>query len=125
MAANVVFKIVTALGALYSSTPMGPATGIGDKRAVYDMALDKGGQLSDIRLQEICSNEAHYVYEKGKDGSHIVTCKLPGHVKMEGGKLRFKSKKSKKTKKRKTLKKKRKQTKKRKSLKKKRKTRRK
>lgn len=125
MAANVVFKIVTALGAVWSSTPMGPATGIGDKRAVYDMALNKGRQIADAPLRKICSNEGHYVYEKGEDGSHIVTCTLPGHVKMEGGKLRFKSKKSKKTKKRKTLKNKRKQTKKRKSLKKKRKTRRK
>jgi hypothetical protein len=131
---NVIFKIMTAVGGLYSTTHMGPVTG--DKHDAINMAIDKGSQFSDPELKEICSVKANYQYEEGENGEHIVTCKLPRGDKYKlynegsrGGrnmlgikskktkKKRKPAKKSKKTKKRKTksLKKKRKQTKKRKT----------
>uniref|UniRef100_A0A6C0BS57 Uncharacterized protein n=1 Tax=viral metagenome TaxID=1070528 RepID=A0A6C0BS57_9ZZZZ len=125
---NVIFKIITAAGGLYSTTHMGAAP---TKHDALELAFDKGRQLSDINLREICSEPSNYVYEQGENGDHFVTCKIPdGYIndgsrggrnmlgiKSKKTKKRKPAKKSKKTKKRKTksLKKKRKQTKKRKT----------
>ena len=134
---NVILKIITAFGGLYSTTHMGTSE---NKQGAIDMAIDKGSQFSDPELQKICSVQANYLYEKGEGGEHIVTCTLPlpkgkkydknlynegsrggrnmlGIKSKKTKKKRKPAKKSKKTKKRKTksLKKKRKQTKKRKT----------
>jgi hypothetical protein len=129
---NVILKIITAFGGLYSTTHMGTSE---NKQGAIDMAIDKGSQFSDPELQKICSVQANYEYEEGKNGEHIVTCRLHKGDKnlynegSRGGrnmlgikskktkKKRKPAKKSKKTKKRKTksLKKKIKQTKKRKT----------
>ena len=115
MAGNVIFKIITALGALHSETIM--PNQAKDKYEAIKMGQDKGLQLENKILEKECGHNAHinYVYNELQDGTHVITCQLPENVEFSGGKLRFKSKRS-----RKSLKKSRKSKKsKRKSLKKK------
>lgn len=95
MAGNVIFRIMTALGAIHSNTIMPYEAR--DKYEAIKMGKDKGVQLSDKKLQEICSNPTNYVYQEGKNGEHIVTCNLPEGVEIKGGKIRFKSKRSRKS----------------------------
>ena len=108
---NVVLKIMTASGALIGTTDMGMVDDKNVKQAALKLAMGKGSQLEDETLNAICRNETAYDHTQ-EDGQHIVTCTLPHDVDIKGGKLRFKSKRS-----RKSLKKRRKS--KRKSLKKK------
>jgi hypothetical protein len=112
MAGNVIFRIITALGAIHSNTIMPYQAK--DKYEAIKMGQDKGLQLENKILNEECGHRSYinYVYDKLPDGTHVITCQLPENVEISGGKLRFKSKRS-----RKSLKKKRKS--KRKSLKKK------
>tara|TARA_B100000900_G_C20559060_1_gene708067 strand:+ start:40 stop:408 length:369 start_codon:yes stop_codon:yes gene_type:complete len=112
MAGNVIFRIMTALGAIHSNTIMPYQAR--DKYEAFKMGKDKGLQLENKILEEECGHRSHlnYLYEQLPDGTHVITCQLPENVEFSGGKLRFKSKRS-----RKSLKKKRK-SKRRKSLKK-------
>lgn len=138
MAGNIIFKIVKA-GLVLSTTNMGKIPDVSRDTHQPDLFVEdmiktdaleaarnkaSGIALNDPTQGNII-DKCMFEYDNTHEKDVLVTCRLPHDVNYKGGKLRFKSKKSKKTKKRKTIKKKRKQTKKRKTLKKKRKTRRK
>jgi hypothetical protein len=139
MAGNIIFKIVKA-GLVLSTTDMGKILNVppdiiqkkdlsAENMIKIDALEAARNKASGIALNDHTQgnilDECMFEYDDTHEKDVLVTCNLSENVNYKGGKLRFKSKKSKKTKKRKTIKKKRKQTKKRKTLKKKRKTRRK
>jgi hypothetical protein len=133
MAANIIFRIITAVGAVLSTTHMGtvPSKRIGPKMVgqidpphenkikdhSINLVKDKISQLADPDLKNACSTGLVYEQEN-ENGDVEITCKVPEEVaeKLKGGgnMLWMKSKKTRKRK----LSKKRKQTKKRKLLKK-------
>jgi hypothetical protein len=98
--AAIVFKIITAVGAVLSSTHMGQVSNdvVNPKIYAINKSLEKGEQLANNELREACSHKENYEYQLNKDGTHEVKCMLPAGVELKGGKLRFKSKKSKKKK---------------------------
>ena len=94
---KVVLKIMTAAGALIGTTDMGMVDENKNvKKAALKLAMGKGSQLEDETLNAICRNETAYHHTR-ENGQHVITCTLPHYVEINGGKLRFKSKRSRKS----------------------------